>query len=148
MELDKVKKLAAKVLKVGPKRFYIDPEQVARAKEAMTKEDVRGLISERIIKKRHHQGKSRAGARLLAEKKQKGRKRGKGKRTGTKKARVEKKSNWIKKVRAQRRMLRELRKSNPKAVEEKGYRDIYRKIKGNYFRGKNYVKEYVEGGKK
>jgi large subunit ribosomal protein L19e len=148
MELDKVKKLAAKVLKVGPKRIYIDPAQATRAREAMTKEDVRGLISERIIKKRHTFGKSRARARALAAKRKKGRKRGRGKRTGTKDARMEKKSNWIKRVRAQRRMLRELRKSSPKAVEEKDYRDIYMKIKGNYFKGKNYVKEYVEGGAK
>ncbi|MFA5357935.1 MAG: 50S ribosomal protein L19e [archaeon] len=147
MELNKVKKLAAKVLKVGVKRVYIDPAQLAKAGEAMTKEDVRALIGERVIKKRAAEGQSRSGARMIAKRKKKGRGSGKGKRTGTKNARGEKKSGWMKRVRAQRRMLRELRKSNPKAVEEKGYRDVYRKIKGNYFKGKNYVKDYIEGGK-
>ena len=33
------------------------------------------------------------------------------------------------------------------AVKEAGYSDVYRKIKGNYFKGKKYVQEYIEGGK-
>ncbi|MDD3083896.1 MAG: 50S ribosomal protein L19e, partial [Candidatus ainarchaeum sp.] len=52
MDLNKAKELASKILKTGKGRIYIDPKQEKKVKEAMTKEDIRGLIAERIIKKR------------------------------------------------------------------------------------------------
>jgi large subunit ribosomal protein L19e len=148
MELRKAKELAAGILKVGVTKIYIDPTQNAKVKEAMTKDDIRGLIAERVIKKRQNNYQSKSKSKVLKEKKQKGRKRGSGKRKGTKRTRNEKKSTWIKKVRAQRRTLKELKESNPEAVKEKGYSKIYKKIKGNYFKGKKYLVEYIEGVKK
>ncbi len=146
MELKKAKELAGRILKVGVNKIYIDPKNTAKVAEAMTKDDVRGLIADRIIKKRRVNSQSSGRTKAIKEKQRKGRKRGKGKKKGTKKARGEKKATWIKKVRAQRRTLKELRKSNPEAVKAKGYGNTYRRIKGNYFRGKKYLKEYIEGG--
>jgi large subunit ribosomal protein L19e len=146
MKLDKVKKLAAKVFKVGEKRVWIDPAQESKAKEAMTKDDVRQLIAEGVIKKRKPMSLSRARANALMNKKRKGRKKGRGKRKGTPNARTNKKKLWAAKVRAQRKVLREIRKSNPKAFEKVSYADVYRKIKGGYFRGKKYVEAYVKEG--
>ncbi|HNV01300.1 MAG TPA: 50S ribosomal protein L19e [archaeon] len=148
MDLKKAKELAGRILKVGVNRVYIDPSNLKKVEDAMTKDDVRGLIAERIIKKRKTNYQSRGRSRVATLQRQKGRRRGKGKRRGTKNTRVDKKSNWMHKVRAQRNMLQELKKTNPKAVEEKGYGNIYKKIKGNFFKGKNYLKEYVEGVKK
>lgn len=148
MDLSKAKELAARILKVGVNKVYIDPANLKKVEEAMTKDDLRGLVAERIIKKRKENFQSRGRSRVMLEKRQKGRKRGKGKKKGTKKARTEGKRGWIKKVRSQRMMLKELRKTNPQAVEAVGYGDVYRKIKGGFFKGKNYVKEYVEGVKK
>jgi len=147
MDLRKAKELAARLMKVGVTKIYVDPTNTKKVDEAMTKDDIRGLIADRIIRKRQDNYQSRSRANALLAKKRKGRKRGKGKRTGTKKVRSEKKATWIKRVRAQRRMLKELKKSNPSAVAEKNYGDVYRKIKGNYFKGKNYLKEYIEGDK-
>lgn len=147
MKLEKAKELASKILKTGITKIYIDPTKTSKVKEAMTKDDVRGLIAERIIKKRQDNYQSKARARVLKEKKQKGRRKGKGKRKGTKKTRVEKKKNWISKVRAQRKTLKELKKSHPKEVSEKGYSNIYKKIKGNYFKGKKYLRNFIEGVK-
>ena len=42
-------------------------------------------------------------------------------------------------------MLKELKKSNPKEVERIGYSKLYKMVKGNYFRGKNYLKAFVLG---
>lgn len=148
MNLKKAKELAARILKVGVNRIYIDPANLKKVEEAMTKDDVRGLIAERIVKKRKTNYQSKGRTRLAKAQRQKGRRRGKGKRKGTKNTRVDKKSNWMHKVRAQRAMLQELKKTNPSAVEEKGYGTLYKRIKGNFFKGKNYLKEYVEGGKK
>lgn len=142
----KARRMAAQILKVGKSKIWVNPGQKNRFKEAMTKEDIRALIKERIIRKRHENQQSRARARKLAEKKKKGRKRGKGKRKGTKKTRVDRKGQWVKNVRAQRKMLRELKKKGVKFRAPA--RKVYLLISGNYFRGKNYVKQLVEGGSK
>ena len=144
MDLNKVKRIAATVLGSGVQRVWFNPEESEKIGEVMTKEDVRGLVKEGIIKKRKPQSQSKARARKLKEKKQKGRKSGGGKKKGTKKTRVRKKKDWIKRVRSQRQMLKELKETNPKAVEAAGYSKVYRMIKGNYFKGKKYVKAYVE----
>jgi large subunit ribosomal protein L19e len=147
MDLDKVKRIAARVLKTGRQKVWFNPEESDKIKEVMTKEDIRGLLKEGVIKKKSPQSQSKARARKLKEKKKKGRKSGRGKRKGTKKTRRQKKKDWITRVRSQRRTLKELKKENPKAVEKVGYGKVYRMIKGNYFKGKNYVKAYVEGDK-
>jgi large subunit ribosomal protein L19e len=144
----KARELASRILKVGEGRIYIDPANASKISEAMTKDDIRSLIAERIIKKRPSAEQSRGRARELAEMKHKGRRRGKGKRSGTKKVRTEQKTTWINRVRSQRRTLRELREKNPEAVKEKGYSEAYKRIKGNYFKGKKYLVEYIEGAKK
>ncbi len=148
MELKKAKELASQILKVGVGKIYINPKEEAKVKEAMTKDDIRGLIADRIIKKRQDNQQSKARSKRLRIKKQKGRKRGRGKRKGTKKTRREKKKTWMTRVRSQRRTLKELQKENPEAVKAIGYSNVYKKIKGGFFRGKKYLKEYVEGGKK
>jgi len=145
--LDRVKRIAASVLKVGIQRVWFNPDETDRIKEVMTKDDVRELVKEGIIKKRKLQSQSRVRARKLKEKKAKGRKRGRGKRKGTKKVRAKEKRSWVRRVRAQRRMLKELKEKNPKAVGKIGYSKLYRMIKGNYFKGKKYLKAYVEGKK-
>ncbi len=147
MNAKKVKEISARILKVGKSRVLVDQEEIERVKEAITKDDVRSLISEGIIKKSKRPEQSRARARKLKEKKRKGRKKGEGKRRGKYKTRAKRKKSWISKVRAQRRTLKELRKSNPKEVEKIGYGKLYRMIKGGYFKGKKYVEKKVLEGK-
>ena len=146
MDPRKARELAAGIMKCGENRIYISPDGLTKVAEAMTKDDMRQLIAERVVKKRAAVDQSRGRARILKAQRLKGRRRGQGKRTGTKKVRGEQRNTWINKVRSQRAMLKELRKTNPAAVEAKGYGKTYRRIKGNYFKGKNYVKEYIEGG--
>ena len=146
MDARKARELAAGIMKCGENRIYLSPDGLTRIAEAMTKDDIRQLIAERVVKKRIAVDQSRGRARIQKAQRQKGRRRGKGKRTGTKKVRGEQRNTWINKVRSQRRMLKELRKTNPEAVAAKGYGKTYRRIKGNNFKGKNYVKEYIEGG--
>ena len=104
------------------------------------------LHKEGIIKKKALAQHSRGAARILHAKKKKGRKRGMGKRTGRKNARQSQKENWVKNVRAQRRMLKELKKGG--ATFKKPVRQVYLMIKGNYFKGKKYLLTMVEEAKK
>ena len=145
MDPKKARRMAAQILKAGMTKVWVSPQQGKRVSEAMTKEDVRALIKEGVIAKKSVQQQSRGRARVLLAKKAKGRKRGRGKRTGTKKARRGK-DVWVKNVRAQRRVFRELRDSGAKF--NRPARQIYLMIKGNYFRGKNYIATMVEGAKK
>jgi large subunit ribosomal protein L19e len=148
MELKKAKEISATIMKVGVGKIYVDPKQTSKVKEAMTKEDLRGLIADRIIKKRQDNFQSTGRTKLLRAQQKKGRKRGHGKRKGTKKSRIGKKETWIKKVRAQRRTLKELQKEKPAEVKIFGYSKLYKQIKGGLFKGKKYLIEHVEGGKK
>ena len=54
----------------------------------------------------------------------------------------------MKNVRSQRRTLKEMQKENPEGVEKIGYRTLYKRIKGGYFKGKKYLKAAIEGKKK
>ena len=147
MRQDKVKEMAAVILKCGKNIIWFDPKEGDKIKSVMTKDDIRELIKEGVIKKSGKNSQSRARARKLHEKKKKGRKRGKGKRKGTKKARIGKKPTWMKNVRSQRKMLKQLQKETPKAVKKIGYRTLYKRVKGGYFKGKKYLKAAVEGKK-
>lgn len=137
----KLKRMAADIMGVGESKIWIDSTQMTKAAEAMTRDDVRNLVSQRIVRKRKDQGHSHGGARILHAKKRVGRKKGPGKRTGTKKTRSQPKKQWQTRVRALRQALRELKTSG----KMKGnYANHYRKIKGNYFRGKKHLLQLVE----
>ncbi|MBI5554193.1 MAG: 50S ribosomal protein L19e [Candidatus Diapherotrites archaeon] len=147
MNLKRIRETAAKLMNTGSKNIWVDPVHALAARKAMTREDIKTLIAEKKIRKRRENAQSRGRARVLAAKKKKGRKSGMGKRSGTQKTRMQKKTHWMKTVRAQRKFLRELKKQNKKFSEP--YRHIYNKIKGGFFKGKKYIEAMVaqEGAK-
>lgn len=145
MKLKKLKELAAQIMKAGQSRIWIDSSQMEKTKEALTKDDVRRLIVEGIVKKKAFIGVSRGRARVLLKKRRAGRKKGFGKRTGTKRARSKSKSAWPSKIRAQRRVLKELKKN--KKIKYLGYATLYRMAKGGYFRGKKHLEKTATGEK-
>ncbi|MDD5148302.1 MAG: 50S ribosomal protein L19e [Candidatus ainarchaeum sp.] len=148
MKSGKIKIIAARVLKCGSNRVWFNPEEAEKVKSAMTKEDVKALIQEGIIRKKKANAQSMGRARILSAKKKRGRKRSFGSRRGLKSARSEKRRRWIGRVRALRSELKKLKKENPKAVEKIGYRKIYRLVKGNFFKGRRYLDAFVEGKEK
>ncbi len=135
MELNKVKQLAARTLGVGVKRVKITNGE--RAAEAITREDIRTLIKEKALVITPIVGTSRGRARKLMERKKKGRGKGLGKRKGTRKAREGKKVVWMKKVRAQRKKLKELR--------PQGYRNLYLRVKGGFFKSVKHLEGFIRG---
>lgn len=124
------KKLAAKILKCGIYRVWIDPNN-PKVRAAITRNDVRGLIKDGYVKKLPV--KKRA-------KKQKKKQQKIGSRKGSSAARIGKKGIWLKTVRAQRKLLREL-KSKLKPL---AYRKVYRMVKGNSFRNKKHLETYLK----
>jgi len=142
MHATRVKELAAGILNVGVSKIWLSPDALPRAKEALTTEDVRALVSEKLVCIRKLSEQSRGRARQLKEKKKKGRKRGYGKRKGTWKARTKPKKTWMKNVRGQRLKLNELKKQGK--VSKSLYRHAYRMVKGNYFRGQRHLEQFIE----
>ncbi|MFH0715174.1 MAG: 50S ribosomal protein L19e [Candidatus Diapherotrites archaeon] len=144
MKLESVKRNAARILKAGTSRVKIDPSRVDKVKEAITKEDIRGLISEGVIRKAPETGVSAGRARKLKEQKRKGRKQGYGSRKGRFKARAETRRRWIQNVRALRRTLQKMKKEGQ--VKKDEYGRFYKLIKGNYFKGKKQLEIAVQKG--
>jgi large subunit ribosomal protein L19e len=117
------RRLAAQILKVGQNRVWIDPERIDDVEVALTRDDIRKLIHESVIKRLSEKGVSRARARVLHEKRKKGRRRGSGSRSGTFYAKISKKEAWMSKIRALRKRLRELKTS--RIITENTYRKLY-----------------------
>ncbi len=141
------RRLASELLKCGSERVWFDPEHLSEIGRAITREDIRRLIAKGFIKKKPARGTSRARARVLAEKRRKGRRKGHGSRKGTKSARFPRKKRWMLKIRAQRRFLRELKE---KGELGKLYRKLYLMAKGGVFRSKAHLKmvlDQMKGGK-
>jgi len=145
-DLANQKKLSAKILKVGVTRVWMDPERLEDIATAITREDIRGLVEEGIVKRRAVVGISRGRARARDIKRAKGHLKGHGSRRGAKYARTPKKESWMRKIRAQRKVLKEMR--SDKTIDAHNYRILYRKAKGGEFRNVAHLKSYIAYQKK
>ncbi|MBS7268661.1 MAG: 50S ribosomal protein L19e [Candidatus Freyarchaeota archaeon] len=142
MNLRAQRKIAARLLKVGENKVWIDPDNLDKVSMAIRKEDIRSLIKNKIIRAKDVMGTSRGRARLLAKKKRKGQRRGKGKIRGAKYSRVSRKELWMKKIRPIRRLLKDLRAR--RVITPSVYRTLYLKAKGGTFRNVAHVKTYIK----
>ena len=141
MNLGNQRRISADILKVGQKKVWFDGQRLDEIKEAITKIDIRGLIKKKIIQKKPEVGTSRVRARKRIVQRRKGRQQGQGTRKGKKTSRLPKKEAWMIKIRGQRKFINELKENN--LVEVSTYRNLYRKIKGGYFRNKRHIKLYL-----
>jgi len=138
-DLSIIRRMAAEELKVGVSRVWIDPEQTERLSMVISREEVRRLIKDGVIRKRPPSTPSRGRARLRHEKRKKGRRRGPGKRKGP---RFDEKEIWVNRIRAQRRFLRALRDRG--IIDRSTYRRLYRLAKGGFFRSLAHLKLYIK----
>jgi large subunit ribosomal protein L19e len=136
-DLANQRRLAALLLKCGEGRVWIDPASQEELADAVTRSDLRSAIKAGVIRRKAVQGTSRARARRHAAEVAKGRHSGAGSRKGTPQARVSRKGRWIRRIRAQRSLLKELRdgKKIPPAI----YREFYRRSKGGMFRSRAHL---------
>jgi len=133
------KRLAADLLKCGVHRVKLDPEKLEDVLDAITREDVKGLIKDGVIYKEQKKGVSRARARRRRKKK------GPGSRKGGKYSRLSRKEQWMRRVRAQRRKLRELRDRG--LITKTVYRRVYRMVKAGAFKSIRRMIDYLEQNK-
>jgi len=145
MKLDLQKTLASKVTGAGKSRIKIDFEHRDKIKEAITKADIRDLLDEGVISviQSKSNSRGRAKARLAARKK--GRQRGQAKKSGTNNARNNSKSDWINRIRLQRKLLKSFKDRGLLASSD--WKILYLKAKGGFFKHKRQLLQYIEQNK-
>lgn len=126
------KKIAAKILKCGVGRIWIDPANT-KVKQAITRSDIRGFIKDGIIKKLPEKKR----AKNMPKRQQRA-----GSIKGSRGARVGKKNEWFKKIRPQRKMIKELKEKG--LLKEGTYRKMYKKVKGGMFRSRAHLNLYLK----
>jgi large subunit ribosomal protein L19e len=137
MSLRIQKSIAAKVMKIGEGRVWIDPDRFEDVSMAITREDIRSLIKDGVIKKRPEVGISRGRYRKSRQQKKKGLRKGPGSRKGPVTG-----DEWIHRIRSIREFLRLLR--TRKIITPAIYRILYLKAKGGAFHDKRQLKAYIE----
>jgi len=140
-DLRNQRRIAAAVLDCGEGRVWIDPLHADAVAEAVTRQDVRGLIKKGYIRKEQKAGTSKARARVIAAQKKSGRRKGPGSRKGAKGARDPRKQRWIRTIRPIRATLKDLRENGK--ISPTLYRTYYRKAKGGAFRSKAHLVSHM-----
>ena len=136
------RRLAAEILKCGENRIWFDPDSLDDIKKAITKSDVRVLISNDAISKRRLLNTSKFWARKIKKQKSESKRKGFGSRKGKKTARLNPKRTWMNKIRLQRTYIKSLRASGLIAIAD--YHEIYMKSKGGFFRSLRHLKMYTK----
>ena len=126
------RRLAAKILKCGVNRIWIDPKN-EKIKLAVTRKDVRRFIKEGFIKKLPEKKRLRGFEKTQQRT---------GSKKGAKFSRIRKKESWLKVVRPQRKLLKEYREK--KEIDTRTYRTVYKLIKGNMFRSRHHLQSYLK----
>jgi large subunit ribosomal protein L19e len=141
LSLKSQRRLAAEILKVGETRVWIDPERIDYVETAITREEVRKLIHEKVVKSLPEKGVSRARARILAAKRKKGLRRGPGGKSGPARSKISKKQAWMNRIRPLRRRMRELKVS--RAITVSTYRKLYDMSESGVFESKADLERYI-----
>ncbi len=142
-DLKNQKRIAADELDIGKNRVWLDPEAQGEIADAITREDVRDLIDRDLIQtKREKRSNSRGRARERNKKRAYGHLKGHGSRKGTAGARQNRKDDWMGRIRAQRRRLRELRDEGELSSSE--YRSLYDQASGGEFDSVGDLERYIE----
>jgi large subunit ribosomal protein L19e len=121
---------------------WIDSEKIEDAEAAMTREEIKKLIHEGIIKPLPEKGISHARARIVHEKKKKRRRSGPGSKSGAARAKISKKEAWMSKIRALRKKLRELKTG--KIIAEDTYSKVYRMASSGRFESVADMERYLK----
>lgn len=141
-DLSNQRRLAAQILKIGRNRVWIDPERMDDVEGAITREEVRKLIHEKVIASLPEKGVSRARAKVIQRKKRKGRRKGPGSHGGSGFAKISRKERWMSKIRSLRKRLRDLKAR--RIIAETTYTQLYRMAGSGRFESVADLERYLK----
>jgi len=135
------RQLVSRILGVGVDRVKFDPEHLDDVADAITRDNIRSLITSNVIEIRPIKGTSKGRSHF---KKLQRRKRGtkQGSKKGRKGARIGKKQVYVKKIKALRHQLQvsKLRKE----ITNENYWKLYRQVRGNQVRNLAHLRSLIE----
>jgi large subunit ribosomal protein L19e len=142
MDLSNQRRMAADILGVGSERVWMDSEKTEEISTAITRDDIRELISTGVIKRKPQKGVSRGRTRAKDRKRAYGHRKGHGSRRGAKGARMPRKEIWMKRIRAIRKRLKTLREEG--TIDASMYRKLYGKATSGEFRDVSHLESHVK----
>ncbi len=135
------KRLASRVTGVGVHRIRFDSDHLDDVADAITRENIRSLITANTIQIKSFTGTSRGRAQDKKDQKKK-RGTGQGSKQGRKGARVGKKEVYVAKVRSLRRLLKIAK--DRKNITNPEFWVLYKKVGGNTVRNKAHLRLLME----
>ena len=137
-------RLVSRIVGVGVNRVRFDTDHLDDVADAITRDDIRSLITANTISIKSFKGTSRGRAKTKKIQKSK---RGatQGSKKGRKGARVGKKTVYVNKVRSLRYLLRIAK--DRKEITNDAYKTIYKKINGNTVRNKAHLRSIIAEAK-
>ena len=145
VNLKSKKRLVSRIVGVGVNRVRFDSDHLDDVADAITRDDIRSLITANTITIKSFKGTSRGRAKT---KKMQKSKRGstQGSKKGRKGARETKKTAYVNKVRALRYILKIAK--DRKEIDNEIFKSIYRQIGGNTVRNKAHLRAIISEAQK
>ncbi len=133
--------LVSRILGVGANRVRFDSEHLDDVADAITRDNIRSLVTANVIEVKPIKGTSRGRSYF---KKFQRHKRGtkQGSKKGKRGARVGKKEVYVKKMRSMRHQLKVSKYR--KEITNKDYWNLYRQVTGNQIRNLAHLRSLIE----